>query len=77
VTPGGVKTPMWEEQQFFKELIAEHGGTEEAFAAMAGDAPSHQFFKPEEVAETILYLASDESSHLTGTEIVLDRGHTG
>jgi NAD(P)-dependent dehydrogenase (short-subunit alcohol dehydrogenase family) len=25
----------------------------------------------------ILYVASDESSHLTGLEIVLDRGHTG
>ena len=77
VTPGGVKTPMWEEQQFFKDLMTEHGGAEEAFVAMAGGAPSHQFFTPKEVAETILYLASDESSHLTGTEIVLDRGHTG
>jgi NAD(P)-dependent dehydrogenase (short-subunit alcohol dehydrogenase family) len=77
VTPGGVKTPMWEKEDFFKELMAEHGGTEEAFVAMTGDAPSHQFFTPEEVAKTILYLASDESSHLTGTEIVLDRGHTG
>ena len=57
-------------------MVDEHGGIEEAFAAMAGDTPSHQFFSPEEVAETILYLASDESSHLTGTEIVLDRGHT-
>ena len=77
VTPGGVKTPMWEKEEFFKALIEDHGGTEEAYAAMAGDTPSHQFFTPEEVAQTILYLASDESSHLTGTEIVLDRGHTG
>ena len=76
VTPGGVKTPMWEKEEFFKQLMTEHGGTEGAFAAMAGDAPSHQFYSPEEVAKTILYLASDESSHLTGTEIVLDRGHT-
>lgn len=77
VTPGGVKTPMWEEQQFFKDLMAEHGGSEAAFAAMAGDTPSHQFFSAVEVAQTILYLASDESLHLNGTEIVLDRGHTG
>lgn len=76
VTPGGVRTPMWENEEFFKELVAEHGGREEAFAAMAGDAPSHQFFTPEEIAKTILFLASDESSHLTGTEIVMDRGHT-
>src|SRR5262249_4606265 len=36
VTPGGVKTPMWESMSFFKELVAKHGGKEEAFAAMAG-----------------------------------------
>lgn len=77
VTPSGVKTPMWEKEEFFRALMDEHGGIEGAYAAMAGDTPSHQFFSPEEVAETILYLASDESSHLTGTEIVLDRGHTG
>ncbi len=76
VTPGGVKTPMWEKEKFFKELVDEHGGTEQAFAVMFGDTPSHEFFSPEEVAATILYLASDDSLHLTGTEIVLDRGHT-
>ena len=52
VTPGGVKTPMWEKEDFFKALIEEHGGAEEAYAAMAGDTPSHQFFTPEEVAQT-------------------------
>jgi NAD(P)-dependent dehydrogenase (short-subunit alcohol dehydrogenase family) len=77
VSPGGVKTPMWESMEFFRELIARHGGPEKAFEAMAGDVPSHQFYSPEDVARTILYLASDESAHLTGTEVVMDRGHTG
>ena len=49
----------------------------ELFAAMAGSIPSQQFFPAEEVARTILYLASDESSHLTGVELVMDRGHSG
>jgi NAD(P)-dependent dehydrogenase (short-subunit alcohol dehydrogenase family) len=31
-TPGGVKTPLWEKEEFFKKLIAERGGTDEAFA---------------------------------------------
>ena len=75
VTPGGVKTPMWDKQPFFQDLVSQHGGTEEAFAAMAGDVPSQQFFSAAEVAETIVYLASDASSQLTGTEVVLDRGH--
>ncbi|HYT90026.1 MAG TPA: SDR family NAD(P)-dependent oxidoreductase [Gemmataceae bacterium] len=77
VTPGGVKTPMWQTVDFFRGLVAEHGGTEEAFAAMAGAVPSQQFFAANEVAQTILYLASDESAHLTGVELVMDRGHTG
>jgi 3(or 17)beta-hydroxysteroid dehydrogenase len=77
VTPGGVKTPMWEAMDFFRELAAEHGGTEEAFLAMGGTAPSHRFFDPEEIARTIVYLASDESSHLTGVELVIAGGHAG
>jgi 3(or 17)beta-hydroxysteroid dehydrogenase len=77
VTPGGVKTPMWEKMDFFQGIIAQTGGTDQAFAAMEGEAASQKFFTAEEVASTILYLASDESSHLTGTEIVLDRGHSG
>ena len=77
VSPGGVKTPMWQEMDFFRGLVAEHGGVEEAFAAMAGPALSHRFYSAEEVARTILFLASDESSHLTGTEVIMDRGQTG
>ena len=44
---------------------------------MAGKSPSRQYSTPEEIARTILYLASDDSSHLTGTEIVIARGHVG
>jgi NAD(P)-dependent dehydrogenase (short-subunit alcohol dehydrogenase family) len=77
VTPGGVKTPMWGAMEFFRDLVAAHGGAEEAFAALAGAVPSQQFFSAEEVARTVLYLASDESAHLTGVELVMDRGHTG
>jgi NAD(P)-dependent dehydrogenase (short-subunit alcohol dehydrogenase family) len=77
VTPGGVKTPMWQTMDFFRDLAAKHGGAEGAFAAMAGSVPSQQFYAADEVARTVLYLASDESSHLTGVEVIMDRGHTG
>ncbi|HMF11117.1 MAG TPA: SDR family oxidoreductase [Gemmataceae bacterium] len=75
VTPSGVRTPMWETMDFFKQLIVQHGGTQEAFSAMAGNSGSQQFFTPDEVARTIVYLASDESSHLNGVEIVMAQGH--
>ena len=68
---------MWESMEFFRELVAEHGGTEQAFAARAGPSASHRFSSPEEIARTILYLASDESAHLTGLELVIAQGHVG
>jgi NAD(P)-dependent dehydrogenase (short-subunit alcohol dehydrogenase family) len=76
VSPGGVKTPMWETMAFFQELIARHGSAEEAFKAMAGPVASQQFYSAEEVARTVLFLACEESAHLTGVEVVMDRGHT-
>src|SRR5262245_63210472 len=74
VSPSGVKTPMWEKMAFFQDLMAQHGGVEESYAAMAGKVPSQQFFSSHDVAMTILSLASDESKHLTGTEIVMACG---
>lgn len=77
VTPGGVKTPLWEKEDFFQQLINEHGSSEAAFSVMEGKIPSQRFYTSEEVAQTIFYLTSDESAHVTGAEIILDRGHTG
>lgn len=77
VSPSGVRTPMWQTQPFFKELVAEHGGMEEAFAALDGREASRKFCSSQDVAETVLYLASNASSHLTGIEIVMDCGHSG
>jgi 3(or 17)beta-hydroxysteroid dehydrogenase len=77
LTPGGVKTQMWESMGFFQELVAKLGGREAAFAAMAGTSASNQFSSPEDIAQTILYLASDESAHLTGVEFVITQGHVG
>lgn len=77
VSPGGVKTPMWEKEEFFRSMMAKHGNSDAAFNAMAGELGSFQFYAPDDVARTILFLASDESSHLSGTEFVMDRGHTG
>ena len=77
VSPCGVKTPIWDSAEFFQSLVEKLGGTEQAFAAMAGKSASRVYSSPEEIARTILYLASDESSHLTGTELVIAQGHAG
>ena len=38
--------------------------------------PMGRFGEPEEVAYGALYLASDESSYVTGSELVIDGGVT-
>src|SRR5262249_60110873 len=74
ISPTGVKTPMWKTMPFFQELMAKEGGEEAAFQAMGQSAPYGRWALPEEVALAILYLASDESSFITGTNLVFDKG---
>lgn len=45
-----------------------------ARARMAGDVPLGRMAKPQEVAETVVWLLSAASSFVTGTEMVVDGG---
>jgi NAD(P)-dependent dehydrogenase (short-subunit alcohol dehydrogenase family) len=76
VSPGGVRTPMWKTMPFFQELMAREGGEEAAFAAMERGPPGARFALPEEIALAVLYLASDESLYVTGSNLVIDNGDT-
>lgn len=71
VVPAGVKTPMWSKMPFWSEIEAS-----EVWNAPADAAPLKRFAEPEEIARAILYLASDESSYVTGTELIIDGGYT-
>lgn len=64
VHPGVIETPMT------APLIAE-GGKE-----MASWLPVGRFGEPDDVAYGVLYLASDESKFVTGSELVIDGGWT-
>ena len=68
VHPGPIQTAMtqdgWES--------AERDGD----FALTDSAPMGRYGKPEEVAYGALYLASDESSFVTGAELVIDGGYT-
>ena len=48
----------------------------EQYRLMVSRIPLGRFGEPEEVASGVLYLASDESSFVTGSELVIDGGWT-
>ena len=66
IHPGPIATPMTETARADPELN-QH---------MLDNTPLGRWAKPEEVAYGALYLASDESSFVTGSELVIDGGLT-
>ncbi len=72
VMPGGIDTPI---------MARTAGvGSEAADAvkhAMAEHTPMKRLGTPEEVANTVLFLASSAASYITGTEIIVDGGVVG
>ncbi len=49
----------------------------ETYAAeIAAQIPMGRLAKPSEIAEPILFLASDSASYMTGTGLVVDGGYT-
>lgn len=73
VCPGWVTTPMGDEDM--DALAAARGiGREEAYALVSRAIPLRRAAAPEEIADCCLFLASDESSFVTGTALVVDGG---
>jgi NAD(P)-dependent dehydrogenase (short-subunit alcohol dehydrogenase family) len=67
VHPAFVRTPILD------PLVARFG-EQEAYAKLGRQIPLGRIGEPEEVAYGVLYLACDESSFMTGAELVLDGG---
>jgi NAD(P)-dependent dehydrogenase (short-subunit alcohol dehydrogenase family) len=71
VIPGGTRTPIWTRG-------ARSGATIEATEdALAPRIPMGRLSEPEEVANAVLFLASDAASGITAAEIVVDGGSIG
>ncbi len=64
VSPGIIETPMI-------DPIKQDPNQEKA---VLGRVPMHRVGKPEEIAKAVLFLASDDSSYMTGSVMVVDGG---
>lgn len=70
VHPGYIWTPMVE------AYLAAQADPEAAKAFVAGLHPVGHLGEPNDVAYGVLYLASDESKFVTGSELLIDGGYT-
>lgn len=70
VHPGFIWTPLVE------DFLADQGDMEEGKKQLESLHPIGRIGRPEEIASTIVFLASDEASFITGSEIVVDGGYT-
>ena len=68
IQPGAIHTPMYES---FLDMAPDR---EEAAAAFAAAHPMNRVGQPQEVANAVLFLASDESSFTTGASLPVDGG---
>jgi len=68
VSPGPITTPIFGRTGLPQEAI-------EGFARdVVAKVPMKRFGRPEEVADTVLFLANPESSYITGIDINVDGG---
>jgi NAD(P)-dependent dehydrogenase (short-subunit alcohol dehydrogenase family) len=76
VHPGVIDTMMGD--QVVNEFAAAGGrnNAEEARATVVASHPLGRLGKPSEVADAIVFLASDKAAFITGTEMVVDGGMT-
>ena len=70
ISPGRVHTP------FVEGFIARNypGQEEEMFKKLSSDHPIGRMAKPQEIANTALFLCSDEASYITGSNYEVDGG---
>jgi 2-keto-3-deoxy-L-fuconate dehydrogenase len=68
ICPGTVETPS------LYDRMRAQGDFEKAKAAFIARQPMGRMAQPEEIAEMVIYLASDDSAFITGQALVIDGG---
>ena len=76
VSPGPVATALWLGDNGVAATVARAtGGDADSVARQAaGDAATGRFTTPEEVADLVLFLASERAANITGADFTIDGG---
>ncbi len=68
VSPGPISTPLYGKLGFSEEQL------KTVAASIQGQVPAARFGDPAEIANAVVFLASDECSFAVGTELLVDGG---
>ena len=71
VSPGFMRTPMTTGERDGLDEVAQ----EERVAGFASHLPMKRMGAMDDIADAILFLASDEASYITGQEVIVDGGY--
>jgi len=68
VSPGPIETPG------LNDLVSSTGAGEERLKMLSNSVPLGRLGTPDEIAKAVVFLASEDSSYVTGTELFVDGG---
>ena len=68
VSPGPIDTPG------LSDLVASTGAGEQRLKMISNSVPLGRLGRPDEIAKAVVFLASDDGSYITGTELFVDGG---